>query len=199
MKKVENIRTCSQECDDNEIVVHVQNGQKEYFDCLIDRYEQKLFFYIMRYVKNAEESHDIVQNVFVKALDHIDTFDTNKKFSSWIYRIAHNETMNWFSKKKQRKTVSIENLGTTKDFLNAADDSDTALEKTTKGELRDNMSDALAQLPKQYAKVLYMKYFEDRSYKEMGEELNKPTSTIGTLLRRAKKRLQTIIKKTDRI
>jgi RNA polymerase sigma-70 factor, ECF subfamily len=184
---------CNDALDDNEIVKKVQGGDVTYFDCIIERYEQRLFVYVMGFIRNHDEARDLVQNVFVKALNHIESFDTEKKFSSWIYRIAHNEAMNWFSKHKQRRTVSIDELSSTKDHLEASDGTDTALEEWFYIELRDEMSDALAQLPKRYADVLRMKYFEDRSYKEISEILKKPTSSVGTLLRRAKKRLLVIV------
>lgn len=190
---------CDDNITDNEIAKKVQKGDVDFFNCIIERYEQKLFLYVMRFIKNPDEAHDLVQNVFIKTLNHIDSFDTDKKFSSWIYRIAHNETMNWFAKNKQRKTVSIDNLNSTKDHLDAANDSETALEEWFHIELRDDLADALEQLPDHYAHVLRMKYFEDRSYKEMSEILDKPTSSVGTLLRRAKKRLLVIVLKSDRL
>lgn len=190
---------CDDSVTDNELVMKVQKGKIEYFDCIIERYDQKLFLYVMRFLCNPEETRDLVQNVFVKTLNNIDSFDTSKKFSSWIYRIAHNETMNWFAKNNQRKIVSIDDLTNTRDYLETADASQTALEEWFMIELRDDLADALEKMPKNYAEVLRMKYFEDRSYKEISEILGKPTSSIGTLLRRAKKRLLVIVLKSDRL
>lgn len=193
------IKVCTLTSDDNEIVAKIQKGEVEFFDCIIERYRQRLFLYVMRFVKNTEESHDLVQIVFIKTLNNIHSYDTEKKFSSWIYRIAHNETMNWFGKNNQRKTISIENLNNARDCLETADTAETVLEQWFYAELQDDLESALVKLPKQYAKVLRMKYFEDKSYKEISEELNKPTNTVGTLLRRAKKRLLTIIKKSHQL
>lgn len=192
-------RECRDDMGDNEVVAKVQDGDVAFFDCIIQRYEHKLFLYVMRFLNNPEEARDLVQNVFIKTLNHIDSFDIEKKFSSWIYRIAHNETMNWFAKNKQRKTVSIDDLNSTKDYLETADPSSTALEEWFQIELRHNLADALNQLPDHYAEVLRMKYFEDKSYKEISKILGKPTSSVGTLLRRAKKRLLVIVLKSDRL
>ncbi|MFA5986989.1 MAG: sigma-70 family RNA polymerase sigma factor [Parcubacteria group bacterium] len=184
--------------EDNEIVAKVQNGEEAFFDCVIKRYEQKIFAYIMRLVKNADEARDLTQIVFIKSLRHIDSFDTNKKFSSWIYRIAHNETMNWFGHNNHNRTVSIDDVNgvATRDF---ADSADVALEEWFQAELRDELRDALAQLPVHYAEVLRMKYFEDKSYKEIGDILHKPVSSVGTLIRRAKKRLLVIVLQSERL
>ncbi len=199
MQHTEDKTVCPEHMTDNAIVENVQGGAVDFFDCIIARYEQKLFVYVMGFVKNADEARDIVQNVFIKTLNHIDSCDTSKKFSSWIYRIAHNETMNWFARNKNKKTVSIEELHTSKEHLTIADAGSTALEEWFHIELCDELSDALEQLPEQYRNVLRMKYFEDKSYKEMSDIIGKPTSSVGTLLRRAKKRLLVIVLASDRL
>ncbi len=178
---------------DNDIVAQVQKGKTHYFDHIITRYDNKIFSYVMGFIKNAEESRDVVQIVFIKTLNHIDSFDCNKKFSSWIYRIAHNETMNWFTKHNQQKTISIDDISNAKDYSDTADASGTALEEWFQIELRDELSDALGELPDQYAQVIRLKYFEDRSYKEISKIIDKPISSVGTLIRRAKKRLLAIV------
>jgi RNA polymerase sigma-70 factor (ECF subfamily) len=190
-------KICSDDMDDEDIITTVQNGSADHYDCIIERYEQKLLAYVIRFVKNPDEARDIVQNVFMKSLNNIESFDTEKKFSSWIYRIAHNETMNWFTRHNQTKMVSIEDISATKDQLEMADASQTALDEWFQIELRDEMADALEQLPEQYAEILRMKYFEDRSYKEIAQILDKPISSVGTLLRRAKKRLLTIVVESE--
>ncbi len=190
---------CTKDMGDNDIVLCVQRGNNSCFDLIINRYEQKLFYYVMRFVCNADESRDIVQNVFIKALKHIDSFDCNKKFSSWIYRIAHNETMNWFTRNKHRKCVSIDDDNEQKEFVNLSDTTATALDKWFQIELRDELHDAVAQLPKQYAQVIQLHYFEDKSYKEISKIVNKPTSSVGTLLRRAKKQLLKIVLKSEKM
>lgn len=199
MKRVQKeIMVCFDLLSDSEIIVHVQSGNVEFFDCVIVRYEQRIFRYIMRFVKNPEEARDLTQIVFIKALNHIATFDTQKKFSSWVYRIAHNETMNWLGRNHNGRTISIEDMssGAMHDVM---DGSVMAVEEWYQAELRDELKDALAQLPRHYADVLRMQYFEDRSYKEIAELLGKPVNSVGTLIRRAKKRLLAIVLRSKRL
>lgn len=199
MKKVQKeITVCFDLLPDNEVIARVQSGSVDFFDCVIARYEKRIFRYIMRFTKNADETRDLTQIVFIKALNHIATFDTQKKFSSWIYRIAHNETMNWLGRSHNGRTISIEdvNSGAMHDVV---DGSVMAVEEWFQAELRDELKDALAQLPPHYANVLRMQYFEDRSYKEIGEILGKPVSSVGTLIRRAKKRLLIIVLRSKRL
>ena len=193
MNKEKSKSACTENMSDNDIVLCVQKGENDCFDLIIHRYEQKLFYYVMRFVCNADEARDIVQIVFIKSLKHIDSFDCGKKFSSWIYRIAHNETMNWLTRNKHRKCVSIDDDNEQKEFVDLSDTTATALDEWFQIELRDELHDAVAQLPDNYAKVIELHYFEDKSYKEISKILNKPTSSVGTLLRRAKNRLLRIV------
>ena len=152
----------------------------------------------MRFVNNADEARDLVQNVFIKTLKHIDSFDCDKKFSSWIYRIAHNETMNYLTRNQHRKCMSIDDENAKKDCIDIAGAENTALGDWFQIELRDELHDAVGQLPEQYAQVIRLHYFEDKSYKEISEIINKPTSSVGTLLRRAKKRLLLIVIESEK-
>lgn len=199
MKRIQrDITVCYDTAPDNDVITKVQHGDVDFFDCIIARYEQRIFRYIMRFVKNPDEARDLTQIVFIKALNHIATFDTEKKFSSWVYRIAHNETMNWLNRRNANRTVSIDDVesGAMHDI---ADSANIALEEWFQVELRDALRDALAQMPVQYAEVLRMKYFEDRSYKEISDILDKPVSSVGTLIRRAKKRLLVIVLKSKKL
>jgi len=197
MKKGNEEKGCGEGMEDNDIILRVQEGNGDCFDEIIIRYEQKLFYYVMRFVGNTDEAHDIIQNVFIKALKHIDSFDCNKKFSSWIYRIAHNETMNWLTRNKHRKVISIDDDNDQKEFVDLSDKTNTALDEWFQIELRDELHDAVSQLPDNYARVITMRYFEDKSYKEISEIINKPTSSVGTLLRRAKKQLLKIVLESE--
>jgi len=198
MKKNKHERGCVDNMSDENIISCVQEGAGNCFDLIINKYEQKLFYYVMRFVCNADEARDIVQNVFVKALKHINSFDCDKKFSSWIYRIAHNETMNWLTRNKHRKCVSIDDDSEQKEFIDLSDTTATALDEWFQIELRDELHDAVAQLPANYAQVIELHYFEDKSYKEISEIMDKPTSSVGTLLRRAKKQLLKIVLESEK-
>ncbi len=189
---------CGENMDDNDIIALVQDGKTECFDIIIDRYEQKLFYYVMRFVNNADEARDLVQIVFIKTLKHIDSFDCDKKFSSWIYRIAHNEAMNYLTRNQHRKCMSIDDEKTKMDCTDIAGAENTALDDWFQIELRDELHSAVEQLPEQYAQVIQLHYFEDKSYKEISEIINKPTSSVGTLLRRAKKRLLLIVIESEK-
>ena len=91
---------------DEEIARLVQSGEIESFDILIERYEAKMKRYAKRFLFDYEEAEDLAQEVFLKVYINIQSFKTSKKFSSWIYRIAHNEFINAI-KKKGKEPISF--------------------------------------------------------------------------------------------
>lgn len=162
---------------------------------VVKRYQSKLFAYLYRLVGNKEEAEDILQNVFVKVYKNINRFDTKRKFSSWIYRIAHNEAVNFLKKRGRRRVVSFEDIETSKDKLDTASLAKSPIDAWISKELKIEMQRALDKLPAKYKEALTLKYFLDKSYEEMSEILGKPVNTVGTLLNRAKKKLMEIMKK----
>jgi RNA polymerase sigma-70 factor, ECF subfamily len=178
---------------DNDLIsiVHNQGSNKELFS----RYQKKLFIYIFHLVGNKDEAEDILQNVFSKMYKNIEAFDTSRKFSSWIYRIAHNEAINFLKRKGKRYSVSWEDITTSKDKLDTASNDEMPAEKWEHLEIVREIDKALEKLPKKYQQVLKLRYFQEYSYEDISKMLGKPINTIGTLINRAKKKLLEVIKK----
>lgn len=153
---------------------------------LMDRYEEPLLRYIKRLTSvRDEEAEDILQDVFIKAYQNLNSFDRALKFSSWIYRICHNEVISYFRKRKARPEVivSIDDEVIVRKIAAEVD-----LEKEMDLKLKSEATrEVVKKLDKKYRDVLILKYLEDKSYEEIAEILKKPTGTIGTLISRAKK------------
>lgn len=190
-KKEKNIKNI----EDGILIKMIQKKNQAAYKEMVRRYQNKLFAYLYRLVGNKEEAEDILQNVFVKVYKNIKRFDTKRKFSSWIYRIAHNEAVNFLKKRSRRHVVSIEDVETTKDKLHTASLAKSPIDAWISKELKIEMQRALDKLPRKYKEALTLRYFLDKSYEEMSEILGKPVNTVGTLLNRAKKKLLEIIKK----
>ncbi len=159
------------------------------FETLIERYEAKLLRYVLRISQvSTEEAEEVLQEAFLKAWVNIHSFDPSLKFSSWIYRIVHNETISLHRKHKSRgldKKISIEeNLF---EIHDEAKDLETALDTKLQA---DAVRDCLNRLPKNYRDVLVLRYLEDQSYEEISDIIKKPIGTVGTLVNRAKKAFQ---------
>src|SRR4051812_39173558 len=94
------------EPSDEQIVAQIQNGKSDLFGIIVERYEARFKRYATKFIKSHFDSEDVIQEVFIKAYRNIQSFDASRKFSSWIYRIAHNEFIN-FIKKRRIETVPL--------------------------------------------------------------------------------------------
>jgi len=183
----------AREATDSELVEMIINVTPRAYRQIIKRYQTKLFSYLYRLIGNREETEDLLQNVFVKVYNNLDRFDRRKKFSSWIYRIAHNEAVNFLKKKGKKKFISLEDITTTKDKLEISTSEKSPADSWIKKELKKEVEMAMEKLPAKYKEVLILRYFLDKSYGEMSEILGKPVNTVGTLLNRAKKKLLQVL------
>lgn len=180
---------------DEQIVLRIRGGDKELFGVLIDRYEAKLTRYIKRFLQNEEDITDIVQNVFIKVFVNLQSFDVDRTFNSWIYRIAHNETVTYLKKRGNEK-VSFLDFDTMFPHPFAKE---TADKGTIDKELESLMASSLSLIPLKYKEVLVLYYYEELSYQEIADILHIPIATVGVRLRRGREQLEKHIKKEDHI
>ncbi|HPN55116.1 MAG TPA: RNA polymerase sigma factor [Candidatus Moranbacteria bacterium] len=185
---------CCHELNDIELIRLMKKKDAAAYNTLSERYYKKLFSYIFHFVGNKDETEDILQNVFSKTFKNIRSFDVSRKFSSWVYRIAHNEAINFLKRRNKRILVSWDDISTTKDKLDTAFNEELPGEKWEHMEIVREIDKALEKLPPKYKQVLKLRYFQEYSYEEIGAMLGKPVNTIGTLINRAKKKLLEVAK-----
>ncbi|MFA5777075.1 MAG: RNA polymerase sigma factor [Parcubacteria group bacterium] len=178
---------------DSELIILLKCKNPIVHNELVNRYQKKLFIYLYRFIGNKEETEDLLQNVFLKVYKYCENFDTERKFSSWIYRIAHNEAVNCIKRKSIKKFISLEDFVSSKDRIETKSDAKSPMEVWISKELRNEMKDALKKLPEKYKEVLEMRYFQEKSYEEISKALKKPVNTIGTLINRAKGKLESVV------
>ena len=174
----------------DEEIVRRTLSDKEAFALLIERYEAKLYRYLERLgVGVLEDREDILQNAFIKAYKNLNSFDPSLAFSSWMYRIAHNEAMSFFRAKHARPQVILSEEGEILLTELRDEDSDTSHNAELRIS-REKLAEAFTTLSPQYRDVLALRFFEDRSYTEMSDILEVPVGTVSTLLYRAKRALR---------
>lgn len=180
---------------DEEIASLVETN-KEFFGVLIRRYENRISTYIHRINGGTKESvEDIVQNIFIKAYVHINSFKSDQKFSSWLYGVAHNECIDyWRKNKKHSANIPLEANEKLLSILRSKED---LAENTAQKDDNDSLSELLGELPLKYREILALRFLEDKSYDDMAYILKKPVSTVGTLVRRAKSLFEEIINKKN--
>jgi RNA polymerase sigma-70 factor (ECF subfamily) len=179
----------SPEMNDEEIVRRAL-VDKEAFGLLIERYEAKLERYLDRLgVSLREDKEDVLQNVFIKAYKNLNSFDPSLSFSSWIYRISHNEAMSFFRTKHARPQVILD----AESEILLTELRDEFADTTSLAEIRlshEELGKALTKLEPRYREALALRFFEDRSYTEMSDILEVPVGTVSTLIYRAKRALR---------
>lgn len=174
---------------DEEIVRKICRGDKELFGEIIDRYEAKLTRYIQRFIQNKDDVSDIIQIVFIKAYTHLLSFDTARSFNSWIYRIAHNESVTYLRKKGTEK-ISYIDFDT---FFPHPFAKETADSDVLKNDDKRILDASLKEISPKYREVLVLYYYEELSYQEIADVLHIPIATVGVRIRRGKESLQKVM------
>ena len=171
---------------DEKLTVYIREKDKEAFKEIIERYESKLLRYAEYLVGDQDRAADIVQETFIKSFVNLNGYNANKKFSSWIYRIAHNEAMSIL--RKNRKIIPM--------FENIEIDSGVNVEEDMiRKELVAHANKCLGSMPIIYREPLSLYYLEDKSYEEISDILRIPTGTVGTRINRAKLLMKKICQK----
>lgn len=182
-----------QDKKDEDLAVLVLDD-RDYFLCLMRRYEGKLLRYVRRISSlGEEETEDLLQEVFIKVYKNINDFDNGLKFSSWIYRITHNEVINNYRKSLARPQAAWDE--NEKILLSIADEFNVEQE-VDQDLLKKDIARLLDKLDGKYREVLVLKFLEEKDYKEISDILRKPMGTIATLVNRAKKQFLKIHKQS---
>lgn len=176
---------CEQKTDIQ--LVSLSLGNQEYYYCLMKRYELPLMNYIRKLSSvNQSDAEDILQEVFILAYQNLNDYDQQFKFSSWIYRIAHNHTISILRKKNK----SNQDISWDEHDLDQIVQSDFDIEKSIFQKIDyHNLLKKIDLLPLKYKEVLLLKFIEGKDYREISDILRKPMGTVGTLINRAKKKL----------
>lgn len=164
-------------------LVGLSLSDPNYFLFLSKRYEEKLLRYIMRISKfSRSDAEDVLQEVFIKTYYNLNGFDKDLQFSSWIYRIAHNEAVSAIRKKAVRPSIAleVEDLERFGDSFDMTKDIDNSFD-------RKMIDEALSKLDEKYREVLVLRFLDEKDYTEIADILKKPVSTIGNLILRGKK------------
>ncbi len=172
----------------DEELVHLSLTHPRSFGLLIDRYEAKLRRYLGRLGHmRTEDLDDLLQETFMKAYQNLNEFDLTLKFSSWIYRIAHNETISFFRHNHARPEGHSVML--TNEMLETMASEINVVELAERADSRGQISESINKLDKIYREVVILKFFEDKSYEEISSILMIPPGTVATRLNRAKAKI----------
>jgi len=182
MKNIQNL-------SDEEIASLVCDKNKELYKEIVLRYQIKLTRYAERIINERHLAEDVVQEAFIKAYINLNSFNTKKKFSSWIYRIVHNEAINALKKKK--KEISLDENEWLKRSIKDRVDIE---EEFSKKEIVNIIKKYINKLPIKYKSPLILYFFEENTYEEISDVLRMPIGTVGTRINRGKKLVSAMFK-----
>jgi len=168
--------------DEVACVARCLRGDASAFEPLVTRYERVLFTVALRLLGNAEDARDATQNAFVRAYQRLDTFDPSRRFFSWIYRIAVNESLNLRRTQRPHEPLpaTLESSGSVVDGVEAR-------------ELSERVQAALMTLSHEQREVVVMRHFADLSYEEIADTLDIPEKTVKSRLFSARQRLAPLL------
>lgn len=175
-----------------ELVAALQEGSEDAFEALTNRYQNRLYRLAHGITLDPEESHDIVQEVFLTAFKAIGSFKAESRLGTWLHRITVNTALNWRRKWKRRFRWRHHSLdGFDQDYLDEfKTDQDTPENRYTQRELHEVIQDGLAGLPEQARTVFVLKEMEGLSYDEIADILKIKRGTVSSRLFYARKQLK---------
>ena len=185
-----------QSVEDAELVTLAAEGRESAYRELLSRYERPVFSLIYRMVRNRTLAEDLAQEAFIRTFNAIDTYNPQYKFSSWIFKIAHNLTIDHL-RKKRIDTISIhgspdavtpDEQARTRLVLESTHERPDAYVENI--ELGGQIEAAIARLRPEYRAVTLLRHVEGYSYQEIADILELPLGTVKTYIHRARLELK---------
>lgn len=161
------------------LIIQAIKGSEDACQRILNLYKGRIFSYVYRMVRNYHDAEDITFDTFIKCFKALSRFDTSRRFSTWLFTIAHNTTLDFFRKNNQEYEYFDERHGIVDDLA----------EKLEKKRKMEKIEKALAKLPPLDRELIILFHKEEYSYQEISEIMKIPVTTIKTRLYRARKKL----------
>ena len=180
---------------DEELLIATLAGETTAFGGLVEKYQAALLVMIFRQIGQKEEAEDLLQQVFLKAYQHLRDFRGQSKFFTWLYSIALNHVKNHLRQRKIRRTVSMDDVGVGEDGTGRqwADTRPTPEETVAQNSETQAMVKALEVLEGEQKSIFVMHYFQNLPLPEVAEKLGKPIGTVKVYLHRARKAVRRVL------
>jgi RNA polymerase sigma-70 factor (ECF subfamily) len=163
--------------DDAAAVARCLAGEHNAYEAIVTRYQRGLFNVALRMLGNYEDARDATQTAFIKAYEHLDSFNPEQRFFNWLYRILKNECLNSLRARRPAEPVSL--------GLAAGKGADPVEVR----ERHQAVQSALLTLPMEYREVVVLRHFTDLSYDEIATTLGIPAKTVKSRLYTARQQL----------
>jgi RNA polymerase sigma-70 factor, ECF subfamily len=179
--------------DESALVARAKNGDMDAFSELVTHYERRIFRMAKQITQNDDDAEDVLQETFLKAYTHLDNFQGNSKFYTWLVRIAVNEALMKLRKRRSDRTVPLDepiNTGEDEVTREIAVWDENPEESYSREELSSILSEAIQSLKEAYRTVFILRDIEELSIEETAEALNLSISAVKSRLLRARLQLR---------
>lgn len=187
--------------EDLKLVERAKNGDEKAFAKLLARYRDPIYFMLLKMVNNPTDAEDLTIESFGKAFKNIDRYSPKYAFSTWLFRIASNNCIDFLRKKKEQSYLMAQNhediLHTRSDerkFIQIEDPEKDPEEQLIFEQKSRIVRTIVKSLKPRYRRLLELRYFEEKSYEEIAEILQLPLGTVKAQLFRAKELLYNILR-----
>ncbi|WP_054950951.1 RNA polymerase sigma factor SigW [Numidum massiliense] len=177
------------------LIQRAVDGDETAFIGIVEQYKDKIYYLSLRMLRSAQDAEEIAQETFLRVYKNLDRFDPQRKFSTWIYRIATNLCIDHIRKRKAHYSLD-DSIGDDdgEDWYSRQESSEPTPEESLMSlELRTKVKDAIEELPAHYKAAIVLRYFHDMTLAEIGEVLSLPVSTVKTRVHRARESLRKVL------
>jgi len=182
--------------EDAVLVKRAKEGDGKAYDELISLYKDAVHGIIFRMVRNQQEAEDLTQEAFIKAYNSINSFNEEYAFSTWLFKIATNNCIDFFRKRKLRTQSMDQSIRYKDDEIKQEypDPERTADKELLASEKTMLIRDAIEQLPEKYRTAIMLRHTEEKSYEEIAQLLELPLGTVKARIFRAREMLKKSLK-----
>jgi len=182
---------------DFKLIDEATEGNERAYAELMRRYKKSVYHTLLKMVHNSDDAEDLTIEAFAKAFRNLPKFKKEYTFSTWLFRIATNNCID-FIRKKRLETMSINNSINSDNgdtlSIEIRDENLDPQEETIKTQKIELVRDIVMQLPPKYQKLVELRYFEELSYEEIAQELDAPLGTVKAQLHRARELLLDLVR-----
>jgi RNA polymerase sigma-70 factor (ECF subfamily) len=185
--------------NDFSLVERAKTGNQKAYAELMQRYKDSIFFMVLKMVNNKDDAMDITVTTFAKAFENLEKYRPEFAFSTWLFRIATNGSID-FIRKKKLATTSIDAMGGSGEngddrIFEIKSDGLNPEETSIKKQQTEQLKEIIDKLPARYKTLIILRYFDELSYEEIAERLDLPLGTVKAQLFRGRDLLSNILGK----
>ncbi|MDT5156433.1 MAG: polymerase sigma-70 factor, subfamily [Acidobacteriota bacterium] len=180
---------------DTDLVLRALAGREDSFEELVRRYQRPIVAYVYRMVGDYDSALDLAQEVFIKVYNSLGRYRSEFKFSTWIYRIAHNAAIDYLRRQGSFRTEGMEVEGEGGQLFEKplASKAPTPEQETERGERRAEIEEVVRQLPSAYRELIVLRHSHDLSYDEIAEVTGLPLGTVKNRIFRARECMRELL------